>query len=151
MKFSEKRLHRTIRGGWSSPVLRAAFSGGGAYTGYGTVFEYSTAGLESLLHSFDGNDGGTPTNTPIDSDGVLYSTTFSGGAGSGRVVELTVFELTPQGGGFLPSKGRAQICESDVPAASLEMTESMRHCRFNQMGFCSNLPLHLLKRVLTID
>jgi uncharacterized repeat protein (TIGR03803 family) len=72
---------------------------GGAY-GDGTVFELTPeAGggwTETVLHSFNGNDGSAPyAGLIFDAAGNLYGTTFSGGAyGDG-----TVFELTPEAGG----------------------------------------------------
>src|SRR5580700_9971470 len=72
---------------------------GGAY-GDGTVFELTPeAGggwTETVLHSFNGNDGSAPyAGLIFDTAGNLYGTTFSGGAyGDG-----TVFELTPEAGG----------------------------------------------------
>jgi uncharacterized repeat protein (TIGR03803 family) len=49
--------------------------------GCGTVFSITTAGKETLLHSFgSGTDGKGPTAGLIDIDGTLYGTTTSGGA-----------------------------------------------------------------------
>jgi uncharacterized repeat protein (TIGR03803 family) len=72
---------------------------GGAY-GDGTVFELTpeTGGgwTETVLHSFNGNDGSAPyAGLIFDAAGNLYGTTYGGGAyGDG-----TVFELTPEAGG----------------------------------------------------
>jgi len=73
---------------------------GGAY-GYGTVFQLTPNGdgswSESVIHSFNGADGSTPTSgSPIfDLAGNLYGTTNQGGDyGAGAV-----FELTPNGDG----------------------------------------------------
>lgn len=76
--------------------------GGGAYTsscegfGCGTVFELTSSGTETILHSFDdnGTDGYWPVDSLIrDKEGNLYGTTSGGGAyGYG-----TVFEVTPTG------------------------------------------------------
>jgi uncharacterized repeat protein (TIGR03803 family) len=72
---------------------------GGAY-GWGTVFELSpTAGgswSETVLHSFNGNDGQAPNSVLIfDSAGNLYGATQLGGP----YYEGTVFELSPGAGG----------------------------------------------------
>jgi uncharacterized repeat protein (TIGR03803 family) len=65
---------------------------GGAF-GFGTVFEVTSAGIETLLHSFANNstDGGTPENgLAHDSAGSLYGTTYYGGAsGCGAVLKYT--------------------------------------------------------------
>jgi uncharacterized repeat protein (TIGR03803 family) len=75
--------------------------GGGLY-GNGTVYEFYTSGVETVLHSFAGppNDGAQPwTGVVSDAEGNLYGTTFYGGStisqplcGSGCG---TVFKLSP--------------------------------------------------------
>jgi uncharacterized repeat protein (TIGR03803 family) len=59
--------------------------------GYGTVWEYSAGGTESVLHEFSGGaDGATPFNGPIvDSSGNVYGTTYGGGLGYGTVYEVS--------------------------------------------------------------
>jgi uncharacterized repeat protein (TIGR03803 family) len=84
----------------SAGNLYGTTSRGGAYTGpenygYGTVFEISAAGVETVLHSFGGpGDGiGPAAGLVQDLSGNLYGTTESGGGrGDG-----TVFELSPAG------------------------------------------------------
>jgi len=73
---------------------------GGAYSYYGAVFELSSAvgggWTETLLHSFNNNDGNNPAGTLIfDAVGNLYGTTAQGGPHGGGVV----FELAPETGG----------------------------------------------------
>lgn len=69
----------------------------------GTVFKLTPAGngyAESVLYSFTGgSDGGNPYAGLIDVKGVLYGTTWKGGA-SGRG---TVFKLTPFASGYAES------------------------------------------------
>ncbi len=62
---------------------------GGAF-GAGTVYQLDASGVFTILHSFDGSDGGTPIAGVIrDSAGNLYGTTFNGGAfGAGTVYKL---------------------------------------------------------------
>src|SRR5215469_16741964 len=81
----------------SAGNLYGTTAGGGAF-GYGTVFELTPSGTESVLHSFAGppNDGSMPMAGLIaDSAGNLYGTTVSGGAscpdeeGCGTVYKLT--------------------------------------------------------------
>jgi uncharacterized repeat protein (TIGR03803 family) len=66
------------------------------------VFELTPTGgswTETVLHSFDGTDGGYPYATPIfDVFGNLYGTTS--GNGGGTYGYGTVFELTPSGGNW---------------------------------------------------
>ncbi len=74
---------------------------GGAYL-EGAVFKVTPAGVETLLHSFTGNDGITGSTDgawPVaglveGSDGNFYGTTVAGGA---YYREGTVFKVTPTG------------------------------------------------------
>jgi uncharacterized repeat protein (TIGR03803 family) len=70
---------------------------GGLTGGYGTVFRVPPGGGGlTLLHSFGGPDGNDPEHAlAIDAKGVLYGTTYGGGAGSPACG--TVFSLTPAG------------------------------------------------------
>ena len=74
--------------------------GGGAYgagggTGAGTVFEVTSAGVETTLYSFSGNaDGGKPTGRLVrDMAGNFYGTAEEGGSDFNGVV----FEVSPAG------------------------------------------------------
>jgi uncharacterized repeat protein (TIGR03803 family) len=74
----------------------------------GTVFKLTPPDVghsqwtETIVHSFDGNDGGNPSGLIFDSKGALYGTTFAGGTlGYG-----TVFKLTP------PTPGHPQWTET---------------------------------------
>lgn len=65
---------------------------GGAY-GLGTVFEVTTAGTESVLHSFSGGtDGAYPLGGLVAFNGLLYGTT--GGSYASRT-NGTVFAISP--------------------------------------------------------
>jgi len=82
--------------------LYGATNFGGAY-GYGTVFEVTPAGNETVLYNFQGSpDGGYP-ESPLfrDSKGNLYGTTMVGGVSGcdsyGGYGCGTVFEVTPSG------------------------------------------------------
>jgi uncharacterized repeat protein (TIGR03803 family) len=85
----------------ASGNLYGTTSQGGLHDG-GTVFELSPrqggGWLETVLHSFNGDDGGAPASELIfDAAGNLYGTTLQGGIHDSG----TVFELSPrQGGGW---------------------------------------------------
>jgi uncharacterized repeat protein (TIGR03803 family) len=68
------------------------YTGGSSPSGGGTVFEITSSGTETLLHSFTGGttDGANPIGgVVLDSAGNLYGTTESGGANDAG----TVFEI----------------------------------------------------------
>ena len=76
---------------------------GGAYD-FGTVFQLSVSGQETVIYSFTGGGDGLDPHggVTIDSAGNLYGTTVAGGfgglcAGDGCGV---IFELTPSGGSW---------------------------------------------------
>jgi len=63
---------------------------GGAH-GDGTIFNITTSGTLTTLHSFDGTDGNQPLGAVIqDTNGTLYGTTYSGGTSN----DGTVFSLS---------------------------------------------------------
>ena len=71
-------------------------------SGYGVVFKVNTSGNETVLHTFEGEDGANPDSVLLfDSAGNLYGTTQNGGSsvvcdgGCG-----TAFELSPQDGSW---------------------------------------------------
>ncbi len=65
--------------------------------GCGTIYEVTTAGSESVLHSFSsGTDGAIPSAGLVNVNGALYGTTHFGGAEGCRDDTCgTVFTLTP--------------------------------------------------------
>jgi uncharacterized repeat protein (TIGR03803 family) len=74
---------------------------GGAYSPYGTVFQVTPAGNETVLYNFEGGSDGAEPQSPLirDSKGNLYGTSFQGGyPGCGDYDGCgTVFEVTPSG------------------------------------------------------
>jgi len=57
-----------------------AYDGG---TGYGTIYEWTSGGIFSVLQSFDLTDGANPGVTPTQhTNGILYGETYQGGTGS---------------------------------------------------------------------
>lgn len=67
---------------------------GGGDLNYGTVFKYSTSGLEGVLFQFNGDNGAYPQGPlAIDANGNLYGTTYEGGASDSG----TVFEISAAG------------------------------------------------------
>ena len=75
-------------------LLYGTTSGAGASDG-GTVFTITPSGYESVLYSFGGtsDDGSSPFATLLNVKGLLYGTTYNGGA----VGYGTVFTITPSG------------------------------------------------------
>jgi uncharacterized repeat protein (TIGR03803 family) len=67
--------------------------------GGGTVFEITAAGQETLLYSFDGEDGQYNPSAGLifDGQGNLYGTTAASGSEGGSGRTGTVFEVTPSG------------------------------------------------------
>jgi uncharacterized repeat protein (TIGR03803 family) len=59
-------------------------------SGYGTVFELDTSGVETVLHNFSGgsSDGAYPTRASLvpDEEGNLYGTAYGGGSSNAGVV-----------------------------------------------------------------
>ena len=72
-------------------------AGGGSANcsyGCGTVFSVSRRGGENVLHSFaSGADGNEPSSALINVGGILYGTTYGGGASNSG----TVFSIAPDG------------------------------------------------------
>ena len=75
-------------------------SGTGSASG-GTIFEITSAGTFTLLHTFTGSDGALPySNMILASNGNFYGTTLYGGTNLTSCSGLgcgTFFEITPQG------------------------------------------------------
>jgi len=72
---------------------------GGAHGG-GVVFEVSSAGKLTLVHTFAGSDGANPFAPLLQaSNGNFYGIAFSGGTGKGSACSGcgTLFEITPTG------------------------------------------------------
>lgn len=121
----EKRLHSFGRGGWGDGgsgypnpglievdgTLYGTASEGGA-NGAGFVFTMSKSGRMNVLYSFDapsGGGGAGANGSLIDADGVLYGTTWEGGAyHSGTAFSITtsgtVTVLHSFGAGCHPGK-----------------------------------------------
>jgi uncharacterized repeat protein (TIGR03803 family) len=78
--------------------------------GYGTIWKLSTAGKETILHSFTGRDGATPmAGVILDAQGNLYGNAAEGGTSNGGTVyvlngkgRFTVLHNFGFSGGFLP-------------------------------------------------
>lgn len=63
----------------------------GGTKGFGTVFQITSGGVLTTLHSFDYTDGDFPTGSLVEAtNGTLYGTTDGGGAGGNG----TVFKIT---------------------------------------------------------
>jgi uncharacterized repeat protein (TIGR03803 family) len=79
----------------ASGNLYGTTTSGGTF-GAGTVFEYSSTGVETVLYNFTGEaDGGDPEGSLLLIGASLYGTTASGGAsGTGTVFEVTAGKET---------------------------------------------------------
>jgi len=82
--------------------LYGTTSSGGSgcqYPGCGTVFELTSAGVESVLYSFAGppNDGVEPSDVFRDAGGNLFGTTLLGGPYEGEGGSGIVFRIDPDG------------------------------------------------------
>jgi len=71
-------------------------------TGYGTVYKVTAVGVETILYSFSGADGYSPSGGLIQgSDGNFYGVTQSGGSSynpsNSEYGHGTVFKMTPSG------------------------------------------------------
>jgi uncharacterized repeat protein (TIGR03803 family) len=64
------------------------------YGSCGTVFALNALGQESVVHAFEG-DGYLPSSPLLPIDGVLYGTTFSGGAACGTFGCGMVYSIQP--------------------------------------------------------
>jgi uncharacterized repeat protein (TIGR03803 family) len=75
---------------WNKGNVYGTTEGGGS-TVYGSVFEVSPGGTESILYTFPGgnDDGAFPWDGVIAKNGALYGTTNEGGAN----LQGTVFSL----------------------------------------------------------
>jgi len=71
----------------------------GGSGGYGTVFEISSTGVESVLYNFAGppNDGLAPNDVFLDMNGNFFGTTLSGGHYWGEGGDGIVFKIDPKG------------------------------------------------------
>jgi uncharacterized repeat protein (TIGR03803 family) len=77
-------------------------TGTGGANGEGTVFKLAPSSggwKKTILHSFGGSDGYSPTGLIFDTTGNLYGTTGGGGANG----DGTVYRLTPSNGGWIES------------------------------------------------
>jgi len=97
--------------------LYGTTSGGGSGfcdSGDGVVFELSTSGSLTVLHTFGGGDGDNPGSVLLfDSAGNLYGTTENGGTGCGGAGCGTVFELSANGNGTWTESVLHSFCSLD--------------------------------------
>ena len=82
----------------------------------GTVFSFDPkTGKETVLHSFAGYDGSAPQASLIELNGLLYSTTTTGGAND----EGTIFSIDPVSGSLKTIHSFAHAKDGEYPQASL--------------------------------
>jgi uncharacterized repeat protein (TIGR03803 family) len=105
--------------GASSTLYGTTATGGGSSAcpgGCGTVFELDSSGVETVIHRFNGSDGGQPEAGLIrDSDGNLYGTTLYGGTSNDGVV----FRIDPSGGEKVLHNFKSDGVDGINPAARL--------------------------------
>ena len=117
-----------------------ATDAGGA-NGDGTVFEITSEGVLTTLHSFDGTDGAEPAPALVQANnGNFYGTTLTGGANG----DGTVFELTPAGAlttlhSFDGTDGSTPMPGWCKPATETSMAQPIWAGPM-AMGLCSNSP-----------
>ncbi|HTW32575.1 MAG TPA: choice-of-anchor tandem repeat GloVer-containing protein [Candidatus Sulfotelmatobacter sp.] len=93
----------------------------GGSDGYGTIFELTTAGVLTILHTFEDTDGGYPVSAPIlASDGNFYGTTWADGVtGNGG----TIYQVTSAGAfTSLYSFCSSSSCAGEYPEGALGQT-----------------------------
>jgi uncharacterized repeat protein (TIGR03803 family) len=99
---------------------------GGGVSDFGTVFEITPSGAETVLYSFCPNgppcsDGAYPlAGLVFDGKGNLYGTTRSGGAKN----DGTVFEVTPAGAETVVHSFKGSPLDGSIPYDSLVMDTS---------------------------
>ena len=91
-------------------------SGGGS--GNGTIFQITTNGVLTTLHSFTGGEGAYPSGELIQgSDGNFYGTTTAGGNDIFPGSAGTIFQITP--GGTLTTLHSFSGPDGDQPQGAL--------------------------------
>jgi uncharacterized repeat protein (TIGR03803 family) len=107
---------------------------GGTF-GAGTVFQISTNGLLTVLHSFQGSDGANPFGLMQGRDGNLYGTTWEGGTdGGGTVFRLVIPPGTPS---VNTTGGVFNIKWNAVPGQTYQVKYSTDLSKTNWMSLIS--------------
>ena len=117
----------------------------GGANDFGTVYELTSTGIQTVLHSFanDGVDGALPWSTLIrDKQGNLYGTTVYGGPYRGG----TIFKLTPTGTESILYSFGAYSGDGLYPNAQL-----VRDGKGNLYGTTYNGGAHSLGTVFKLD
>jgi uncharacterized repeat protein (TIGR03803 family) len=107
---------------------------GGTF-GAGTVFQISTNGFLTVLHSFQGSDGANPFGLMQGRDGNLYGTTWEGGTdGGGTVFRLVIPPGTPS---VNTTGGVFNIKWNAVPGQTYQVQYSTDLSKTNWMSLIS--------------
>lgn len=125
----------------SLAVLEGALFGATDYggTGNGTLFDVSTSGTEHVIRKFSGANGTEPVGGPLNAAGLLYGTTYAGGASNVG----TIFRTTASGKetilhsftGVGPSQGST---DGAGPLAALTAYDGIMYGTTNAGGWCSS-------------
>jgi uncharacterized repeat protein (TIGR03803 family) len=118
----------STKGDGTTPQSSLVYAGGKLYgttigtlvhgsTGYGTIFSVTTAGKETVLHTFqNGSDGSCAANCHLTNvNGMLYGTAFDGGKNQSG----SVFSITPAGAFKTLYSAPATGNPAGYPAAAL--------------------------------
>ena len=90
--YPQAGLVRDSKGNFYGTTLQGGNITAVCIGGCGTVFELAPGGKMTILHAFNGQDGGYPvTSLVLDAQGNLYGVTEEGGTSN----HGTVFEITP--------------------------------------------------------
>lgn len=100
-------------------TLYGTANNGGSATGNGTVFEINTNGSGfATLHVFTNSpDGSAPESELVEGDGILFGTTFSGGANTNG----TIFAVNTNGTGYTVLYSFANVPDAVRPAGGLAL------------------------------
>jgi len=119
--YPEAGLIRDADGNFYGTTYAGGTSSGAFTAGYGTIFELSKSGKETVLYRFKGGSDGAYPSAPVirDAKGNLYGTTLSGGNPACYSGCGTVFKLSRSGKETVLYRFGANDTDGLVPAGGL--------------------------------